>query len=312
MARQESIDGSDNDALFRIVKYAHGVAASFIDMEHQMKATRKTLLGAGLALALLGGAGNAMADSVWSSAITKWDGDCSGGQRDWWDDMCMAWRHEMADRGFVPVWENFHLVKVGKYADPSITNWAYDNSRMDAHDAGLICTHGSIDGPGWVGTMHTREGGECGLNVNQMKLGKASGGRMRFFHMSSCQSMQWDNRLAWFGAAKGGVHVIAGFHGLMYIGSQYVDEYEELAADGTVSKGVGKAWVDNMHHVDHWYNSYKTICPVAMGFGNTAARSADVLNERYASKWSDTAANWATTRYISGCDPSTGGGALPN
>ena len=52
-------------------------------------------------------------------------------------------------------------------------------------------------------------------------------------------------------------------------------------------------------------------------FGELAAidgqpRSADVLNERYASKWSDTAANWATTRYISGCDPSTGGGALPN
>lgn len=277
-----------------------------------MKAIRKTLLGAGFALAALGTAGTALADSVWSSAITKWDGDCSGSQRDWWDDMCMAWRHEMADRGFVPVWHNFSLVRVNKYVDPSIASWGNDNNRIDAQDAGLICTHGSVDATGWAGSMHTKDQGECKLNVDQMKIGKASGGRLRFFHMSSCQSVQWDKRLSWFGPAKGGVHVIAGFHGLMYIGSQYVDEYEDLAADGTASKGVGKAWVDNMHHVDHWYNSYKTICPVAMGFGNTAARSADVLNERYASKWSDTAANWTTSRYISGCDPSTGGGALPN
>ena len=39
-----------------------------------MKA-RKVLLCAGLALAALGAGGTASADSVWSSGITKWDGD---------------------------------------------------------------------------------------------------------------------------------------------------------------------------------------------------------------------------------------------
>lgn len=274
--------------------------------------TSSKLLGAALSLAFIGGSGHALADTVWSSAITKWDGDCSGAQRDWWDDMCMAWRKKMGNLGFGQNWENFSLVRVGKFADPAILSWGIDNSRIDANDAGLICTHGSTNSSGWVGSMHTKDHGDCKLNTSEMRLGKASGGRLRFYQMSSCQSMQWENRLKWFGTAAGGVHVIAGFHGLMYIGSQYVDEYEDLASDGTNSMGVGKAWVSDMHHVDHWYNSYKTICPVAMGFGNTAQRSTDVLNERYASKWADTAANWTTSRYISGCDPSEGGGALPN
>jgi hypothetical protein len=274
--------------------------------------TSSKLLGASLVLALAGGAGHALADTVWSSAITKWDGDCSGAQRDWWDDMCMAWRKKMGNLGFGQNWENFSLVRVGKFADPAILNWGIDNSRIDANDAGLICTHGSFDADGWKGSMHTSDHGDCKLNTAEMRLGKASGGRLRFYQMSSCQSIQWERRLEWFGTAAGGVHVIAGFHGLMFIGSQYVDEYEDLAADGTNSTGVGKAWVNDMHHVDHWYNSYKTICPVAMGFGNTAQRSTDVLNERYKSKWADTAANWTTSRYISGCDPSEGGGALPN
>ena len=54
-----------------------------------------------------------------SSAITTWGGQCSGSQRDWWDDMCMAWRHKMGDKGWVQWWRNFHLVQGNRYADNS-------------------------------------------------------------------------------------------------------------------------------------------------------------------------------------------------
>ncbi len=265
-----------------------------------------------LALAAALGAGTAQAASVWTSAVTKWDGDCSGAERDWWDDMCMAWRHEMGALGYNQVWRNFGLVRVGRYADPSIDSWANDNGNLDSTDAGLICWHGSYNDDGWVGSMHTKEHDDCKLNTNQMKLGKASGGRSRFYHMSSCQSMQWERRTKWDAVANGGVHVIMGFHGLMWIGSSYVDEYADLAWDGQIAEGVGKAWVDDMYHVDHWYNSYKSTCPVARAYGDSAAHSSSRLNELYWQNLADQPAYWVTTRHISECSPSEGGGSLPH
>src|SRR6266545_4900573 len=53
----------------------------------------------------------AQAQYAGSSAITTWSGQCSGSQRDWWDDMCMAWRHKMGDKGWVQWWRNFQLVQ---------------------------------------------------------------------------------------------------------------------------------------------------------------------------------------------------------
>lgn len=264
-----------------------------------------------LLLAFTLGAGTAHAASVWSSAVTKWDGDCSGAERDWWDDMCMAWRHQMGALGFTQYFANFQYVKVGRYADPSIDNWADDNANIDYADAGLICLHGRYDNVGWVGSMHTKDHGECGLNVNQMKLGKASGGHSRFYAMSSCQSMQWERRTSWDAVATGGVHVISGFHGLMWIGSSYVDEYSDLAWDGTVGEGPGKAWVDDMYHVDHWYNSYKSTCPVTRAYGKDSAHAYAALSEQYLANRADTPAWWVVTRYISECSPSEGGGQLP-
>ncbi|MFI4979093.1 MAG: hypothetical protein ACHQIO_01975 [Nevskiales bacterium] len=265
-----------------------------------------------LALAFALGSGAACAGSVWTSAVTKWDGDCPGAERDWWDDMCMAWRQEMGVLGNAQVWRNFQFVSVGRYADPSINSWANDNGNIDSTDAGLICLHGHDDNVGWVGSMHTKDHGECGLNVNQMKLGKASGGHSRFYQMSSCQSMQWDKRSSWDSVATGGVHAIMGFHGLMWIGSPYVDEYSDLAWDGMFGQGVAKAWVDDMYHVDHWYNAYKSTCPVARAYGEDSAHAHDALSEQYGVNHADTPANFVVTRFISECSPSEGGGSLPH
>src|SRR5881394_250708 len=46
-----------------------------------------------------------------SSSITNWNGNCGGNTRDWWDDMCMAWRHKMGDHGWVQWWRNYELSK---------------------------------------------------------------------------------------------------------------------------------------------------------------------------------------------------------
>ena len=248
--------------------------------------------------------------SARSSSITKW-GNCGGSSRSWWDDMCMAWRKKMGNYGWSQWWRNYGLVTIDRYVDADKASWGNDKWQFDGGDAALICTHGGSNDNGWYGTMHTKKHGECALNANQIIYGAGNGnGKMRFFHMSSCNSVRWQHRLKWFGAAQGRVHVITGFHGYMYIGSRYVSEYRKLASGG-FSKGVGKVWMDKMHHVDHWYNAWKTICPISLGFGNTQSASANALNEKYHSKWSDKAPNWMTWRYYSKCDPN-GGPRLPN
>ena len=157
--------------------------------------------------------------------------------------------------------------------------------------------------------MHTNDGHGCSVNTNQMQVGPGSGGDLRFLHLSSCNSIHWDEKGKWWGPAAGRVHVVTGFHGWMYIGSRYVDEYEELANDG-FSRGVGDVWMDKMHHVDHWYNSWKTVCPIALGFGETSSQAANALNEKYNDRWPDRRANWMHWTWWSGCDPD-GAGKLP-
>lgn len=248
-----------------------------------------------------------------SSAITTWGGQCSGSQRDWWDDMCMAWRHKMGDKGWVQWWRNFHLVQGNRYADNPPKAWGIDDtgSGIDWNDAGLMCLHGGWGSGRWTGTIYDKDAdGSCSASSSKMRLGWSSGGWLRFMHLSSCNSIRYDQRTQWFDAAAG-VHVVTGFHGLMYIGSSYVDEYRDLASEAMNSRGVARAWLDNMHHVDHWYNSYKTICPVAVGFGATAAAAQAIHDETYNGHWAHPTPNWMHTRWNSGCNPDDGP-ALPN
>lgn len=242
-----------------------------------------------------------------SSAITSWSGQCSGSQRDWWDDMCMEWRHRMGNSGWVQWYRNFSYVQGKRYADNSLKAWGIDDSGdgMDWNDAGLMCLHGGWGSGRWRGTIYDKDpDGNCWTSSNRMRLGWNSGGWLRFMHFSSCNSIRYDQRTQWFDAANG-VHVVTGFHGLMYIGSQYVDEYDDLASDG-MGSGVGRAWVDDMHHVDHWYNSYSTVCPVSVAFGATADAARNGQNESYNGHWSHPTPSWMNTRWKSGCDPDDG------
>lgn len=282
-------------------------------MRTTAKSTRRRASAWVVCLVLASLAPEAGAQYAGSSAITTWGGQCSGSQRDWWDDMCMAWRHKMGDKGWVQWWRNFHLVQGNRYADNSAKTWGIDDtgSGIDWNDAGLMCLHGGWSSGRWAGTIYDKDpDGSCAASSSKMRLGWSSGGWLRFMHLSSCNSIRYSQRTQWFDAAQG-VHVITGFHGLMYIGSSYVDEYRDLANEAMNSRGVARAWIDDMHHVDHWYNSYKTICPVAVGFGATAAAAQAIHDETYNGHWANPTPNWMHTRWNSGCDPDDGP-ALPN
>jgi hypothetical protein len=252
----------------------------------------------------------AMAESARSSSITHW-GNCGGSTRTWWDDMCMAWRKKMGSKGWSQWWRNYNLVTINRYVDQTHFSWANDDANIDGGDAGLICTHGGHNAKGWYGVMHHKYQNQCQLNTNEMKIGPGGFGKMRFWHMSSCNSIRWQYKTKWFGPAADKVHVITGFHGWMYIGYKYVKEYRKLANYGFKSKGVGKVWMDKMHHVDHWYNAWKTVCPMSLGFGQTTAQAANAHNERYKWKWSDKNPYWMNYRWWGGCNPD-GGPKLPN
>ena len=271
------------------------------------------LVGMLVGAALLVSAMPVGAQYAGSSAITTWSGGCGGSTRTWWDDMCMAWRKKMGDKGWVQWWRNYSLVQGPRYVDPIVRAWGIDNGTagMDWNDAGLVCTHGGWGGGRWKGTLYDPDpDGSCSMSSNKMRLGRTAGGWLRFFHLSSCNSIRYDQRTQWFNAA-GGVHVVTGFHGWMYIGSRYVGEYRDLANEGMSSRGVAKVWLDRMHHVDHWYNAWKTICPVAIGFGATGAEAQGKHNETYNAHFPHPTPNWMHTRWKAGCDPDDGP-KLPN
>lgn len=262
---------------------------------------------------LLASSPQAIGQYAGSSAITTWGGGCSGSTRTWWDDMCMAWRKKMGDKGWILWWRNFSLVQGPRYVDPVERPWGIDNttSGMDWNDAGVICTHGGWSSGRWTGTLYDADpDGDCSMTSSKMRLGRTAGGWLRFLHLSSCNSIRYSQRTQWFDAA-GGIHVVTGFHGLMYIGSSYVDEYRDLANEGMSSRGVAKVWLDRMHHVDHWYNSWKTVCPVAVGFGATTSEAQGKHDETYNAHYGHPTPNWMHTRWKSGCDPDDGP-ALPN
>ena len=267
-------------------------------------------LGAACSLGAMGAVHEARGAEARSSAVTKW-GDCGGAQRDDWDDMCMAWRKQMGNKGFAQWWRNYDQVIVDRYADPTLSSWGIDNSVASGFDGGqaaLLCTHGGRSDSGWYGLMHHRSQGECAADVNQIKPGIASGGSTKFLQLSSCNSMRWDKVNTWFAPAKGGVHIVTGFHGLMYIGGGYIDEYKDQVDDGYSGESVADSWVDNMHH-DPIIGP--TICPVAMAFGSSKNAALNRLfNERYKNPTAEMAGNYGVLEWISGCDPDDAG-ALP-
>lgn len=242
-------------------------------------------------------------DAAYSSAAVAWDCFYKG-RRDDWDDMCMAWRVTMGEFGYTKLRANYSRLRSFRFADPALVAWGADNANADSAIAAQICTHGRYPDPsaGWRAQMFAKEHGSCVLTSAQRSYGRASGGQMRFLQMSSCNSVPWPYRATWDDAARGGVHVVAGFHGTMSISPYHVDQYRTMAQLGQVV-GVAQAWITTMYHPPGYAGRLYANCPVARVYGESSARAAQVLEERYGDNLPDTAPAHAKNLYISRCDP---------
>lgn len=203
-------------------------------------------------------------------------------------------------------------VRASLFADAAVVSWGNDNSvdGIDQGDASLFCGHGGYNTRGWFGWFHTAENGNCRVYPDQMRLGSASGGKVRFLQLSSCNSVRWEQRSTWLQAASGRVHAVTGFNGLMYIGPMFVDEYAAVADDGYSRQGVARAWVENTYHNEPWYTGGYEICPVSLAFGDAEYSAQYTLDESYYHNWPDMPPNAMTAYYVSGCR-SNGGVVLP-
>ncbi len=249
-------------------------------------------------------------------AVTRWDAGCSGSTRDSWDDMADAWYDEITDSGASVfgwcLWGhcgeaysrdgrrvNGSIVN-SQFADASVVTWGNDTAHMDEGDAVLVAYHGAESGNVFLGSMRVDEsgGGDCSLRRDEMEAGDAD---LEFLHISSCQSMD-DNQWSTWWQAFDRAHQIDGFHGLMWIGSGLVGDYEDFA-DDAFSTTIADAWLDNMYVAD--ISGSDDQCPVAYAVG---ANSSDTWNrigtERYNNVHSDPGSigYWGVI-FISGCDP---------
>ena len=261
-----------------------------------------------------GGASEALgAKTAGVQAITTW-GNCVGDARPDWDDMCIAWWARMGQNGWgmgPPSTEA--NVTVDRFDD--VSSWGADDSApfgVDAYNANMVCTHGERDSKGWWGLMHHKVHGECGANVAQLRLGPSSGGKLRFLHLSSCNSAHYGDWYRWQPAAEGGVHVVTGFHGYMYIGPQFIDDYAAMAQAGN-QLSVAVAWQSYMKATKFWPWEV-TTCPVTLAFGHdqpTAVNRAIVERYNYflSNSPSGTNDNYYYALYPSGC--TTDGASFP-
>ena len=269
-----------------------------------------------LALATLGASIPAQARDAKVYAVTSWTAGCPGGARSWWDDMADAWYNEITDPG----WSIFGWCVTGHcgdaysrngrrvdgnmvnsmFADSSKVAWGNDTPNIDRADAALVAWHGSESGNIYQGSMRVDEAGagDCTLRRDEMSLGNNN---LEFVHLSSCQSMD-DNQWSTWWQAFNRLHQANGFHGLMWIGSSRVDDYEDFA-DDAFDDTIANAWLDNLY-VNNVSGS-DDQCPVSYAVG---ANNSDMWNrigvERYNHVLSDPATiGWWGVTYINGCDP---------
>lgn len=244
-----------------------------------------------------------LAEAVFTSAAVEWDCFYEA-RRDYWDDMCMAWRIRMGELGYTKKRGNYSRLRLFRWADPSVASFGLDNDYADSAIAAQICTHGRYPNAsqGWRGAMYKKEHGTCNLNKSRRKYGRESGGKLRFLQLSSCNSMPWPLRSTWDSDAEGGVHVVAGFHGTMSIGPEYVDQYRTMATKGKQT-GVAEAWVETMYHPTGYAWRMYPNCPVARAYGDSEARANTVLEETYGDNLDDTEPRFAANLFIGGCDP---------
>lgn len=251
---------------------------------------------------------------------------CGGGDRSHWDNMVDEWYDQMGAEGHSKDGQYTNgATTIQMFCDPDWNSSCLDALYLDEADAAMIATHGADSGDHWAGTMRQPWNGHCALDgggsSDDMWVGDYD---LEFLHLSSCYSADDDNlggiREAMYDTVDSPgngrrLHQWNGFHGIMWIGGGFDNDYEDFADDAH-SVSMGRAWVSN-HYNDSvdcswadpfgWFGTCQEQCPIAYAIGTSGSDALNRLrNERYNNVFSDpSGSNVYAYRYIRGCD-STG------
>ncbi len=257
--------------------------------------------------------------------VPSGSGGCGGGDRSHWPTMVDHWYDHMGVHGHTKDGQYTNgSMTIQRFCDPDWNGGCLDYLYVDEASAAMIATHGSDSGDHWAGTMRYPWGGHCALDAggtsDDMWVGDFD---LEFIHLSSCYSADDDNlpgiRHAMYDPVDSPnngrrAHQWNGFHGLMWIGSRFDNDYKEFAHDAH-STSISRSWVHNLYddRVDcagydpwNWFGTCQEQCPVAYSIGPTGSSALTrLVNERYNYVYADPTGNngWAY-RYIVACDPS--------
>jgi len=248
-------------------------------------------------------------------AITTWDDDCIGSSRSSWDDMVDAWYDKLT---VLPSFLSFLEwspsgrqvdgdIVDGFFADSTVAHpWGDDQNNTDDADAVMIAMHGANDSTDhrWYGTVRVDEPGtgDCEAYQGDMVFGDKD---LEFLHLSSCNSMDYEDWWPEWTSSFDGLHQVDGFHGLMYIYSWLPTYYEDFALDARFMS-MADAWIDNLYVKD--ISGTDDQCPVARNVGSNSTDSFGRMDiEGYFIVGTDPPglgfSRYSRARFIPGCDP---------
>ncbi|HYB97976.1 MAG TPA: DUF6345 domain-containing protein [Candidatus Limnocylindrales bacterium] len=256
--------------------------------------------------------------------VDNWDLDCSGNSLNW-SAQVDRWYNEMDDHGWYT--RDGRFVDTGMdrspFCDPdSGASPCVDHNRMDDGDAVMVFYHGGDSGNHWRALVRSDGGAavnDCYIDSPESSTEGGNGAElfagdmdMEFLHLSSCQSLDDDNlNHAWrmmrdpidSPASGQRLHQVGGFHGCMWIGSSWRDDYEDFA-DDAFSTSIKNAWLDN-HYRNNVGEDDEEQCPVAMAIGTSEADCFNRIdNERYNNIFGDPAGNnYYCYYFFDGCNP---------
>jgi hypothetical protein len=283
----------------------------------------------------------AMALKVDMYAIGNWSGgNCAPGNtgldRSAWPGMAQAWYDWMGLMGETKTGKFVDgNMTVQRICDPAVNGSCQDWAYIDWPDAAILAAHGSDGGNKWSVLMRNTWAGTCNGTMGQapdnMNLGDNN---LKFMHASSCLSLN-DNYFPYTrdSMQKAGVqkalHLMTGFHGVMWIGGGFNGDYAATAIDGHIT-GVANAWVTHHYKSNQfacaWYDPFNLFgtcqdqCPTAYAIGTSGAAALNrLLNERYNNSAAfgspkpnaSTPANYYAWMGYLGCDPVAQDGFAP-
>jgi hypothetical protein len=268
-------------------------------------------------------------------AIGDWSGgNCAAGDVDTdrgaWPGMASAWYNQMGAMGH---WRTGNFTNgdmtVRRFCDPTVNAACQDFFYVDWPDAAIVAAHGFDAGGGWGALMRNRALGTCSTVMGTPGGGnvKVGDSNLKFLNASSCLSLNdsyFANMRAAMrkaGSAKG-LHVMTGFHGVMWISGAYNGDYSNAAFRGHIMP-VSTAWVTSHYKSNqfscaawdpfNWFGTCQDQCPTAMTIGASGAEALNrLLHERYNAVMPSPSGNgWYAWMGYAGCDPVAAGPFSP-